>query len=258
MVADNVERISLKNSRGLRIIGRLYKGSRKSCIVFCHGLRGEKSEWGNFERAIRTLNNAGYNVCTFDFSGSGESDDDSIAVYKWVDDFNSVLSYLRERGFARFGLVGLSTGALVALKSFNEGIKAMVLWAPITNHLDWQVNLSREQLEELRVKGSLTELAYIGIKKEIVLDAKLYDEIGSINQKQLLSRIGMEVLIIHGYNDTKVPVEHSVKALEYLPQDSKLEIIVGADHLLHKFFTGESADELVDSTLEWFLKRLTD
>lgn len=243
-----MKRVTFKNSRGLRLVGRFYKGSAKSAIIMSHGFTGDKSEWGRFDQTAEALNKAGFTAFTFDFSGCGESEDDSLTVEKQVEDLRCAIGFIREKGFKELGLLGHSLGGLISLKNLNKGIKALVLWAPATApKADLQSWYTRRQLKEMEDTGYLVKTRDMGARRRFIIEKKMFDELAGIDQEKLLSKVKCPVLIIHGDRDDVVPVENSRQAMRYLPNGSKLEIIKGADHGFY-----EQLDQFIEHTVEWF------
>jgi len=80
---------------------------------------------------------------------------------------------------------------------------------------------------------------------------KYLEERKAVNQKELLSKIKMPVLILHGDKDDKVPLETSKKAIKFLPKGSKLEVLEGAGHDLE-----ENYDKVIRLTINWFKNNL--
>ena len=250
-----MQKVNFKNSRNLNLVGNLSLADSDSIIVIAHGFTGDKSEWGRFDTTAEALNKAGYNVLAFDFSGSGESDDDSLTVGKQVDDLNCAIKYVLDRGFKKIGLLGLSLGGLVSLKVYSpeKNIKTMVLWAPVTNKKEnyAEKKFNQEELKELKERGYITKIMEAGVRKKIIIDKQMIYDRESINQKELLSNINCPVLIIHGNQDESVPLEDSKSAIKYLSSESKLEIVEGADHQ----FT-EQLDTIISLTTNWFKQHL--
>lgn len=246
-----MQKVNFKNSRNQNLVGNLYLADNESIIIMAHGFTGDKSEWGRFDKTAEALNKAGYNVLAFDFSGSGESDDDSLSVDKQVDDLNCAIRFVSDKGFKELGLLGLSLGGLVSLKVYSseKKIKTMVLWAPVTAKKEnyAKKKFGPEELKELKEKGYITKIMEAGIRKKIIIDKQMIYNRESVNQKELLSNIDCPVLIIHGDKDESVPLEDSKNAIRYLSSDSKLEIIKGATH----DFT-EQIDNIIDLTTKWF------
>jgi len=246
-----MQKINLKNSRGLNLVANLYLAESKSIIIMSHGLTGDKSEAGNFNKTAEVLNKEGYNVIAFDFSGCGESDNSPLTVDNQVDDLKSVLGYANDSGFRHVGLLGYSLGALVSAKVYDKNIETMVFWAPATAPQDLKHNFSPDQIRELTKKGYFIKTRDKGIRREYFIPNQIFEERANINQKDLLSRIQCPILIVHGDKDEFEPIEDSKSAMQYLPDGSRLEIIQGADH---KFY--DHLDKFIRPTISWFKEYL--
>ena len=213
-----------------------------------HGFTGDKSEWGRFDKTAEALNKVGFTVLTFDFSGCGESENDSITVAKQVEDLHCAIDFVREKGFKKFGLLGHSLGGLISLKNLGRGIKALVLWAPATDpNKDIQSWYSKGRFKEMEDTGYLVKTRGMGVRRRFVIEKGMFDELANVNQEKLLSKVKCPVLIIHGDKDEVIPLEKSQQAMQYLPKSAKLEIIKGADH---EFY--EQLDQFVKHTVAWF------
>ncbi|MBD3361577.1 alpha/beta fold hydrolase [Candidatus Woesearchaeota archaeon] len=249
-----MEKVNFQNSRGLNLVGDFYPADDDDRIVIMmHGFTGDRHEWGLFDRIAEELQVAGNSVLTFDFSGSGESDDDSLALDKQVEDFYAVVKYVKSRGFENIGLHGHSFGGLVALKGYSEDIAAMVLTAPVTNKVryTWDKRYSAEQLAELREKGYITTLREEGVRKKFIIDKQMLKDREAVDPEEILPNVKCPVLILHGAEDERVPVDDSKEAINYLPLESELRIIPGANHKFEKY-----VDTIVGKTVLWFNKYL--
>jgi len=244
-----MEKVFFKNSRNLRLVGDFYSSASKPVIIMCHGFTGDKSESGRFETAAEAFNKNGYNVLNFDFSGSGESDDDSLTVAKQVDDLESAIKYIQNKGMNNIALLGLSLGGLVSLKVYNKQIKTMVLWAPVTDKINysWDKRYSKQELEELGEKGYITLTKNRKWRAKMIIDRQMLKDREEVDQESLCSRIKCPVLIVHGDRDDRVPLQDSKNAIKYLPRKSKLEIIKGADHQFQ-----DKLGEFIDLSVSWF------
>jgi pimeloyl-ACP methyl ester carboxylesterase len=248
-----MEKVNFKNSRGLNLVGNLYPADSNAVVIMSHGFTGDKSESGRFDRIAEVINNKGYNVLAFDFSGCGESDDDSLTVDKQIDDLESAIKHIKSQGFQKIGLLGHSLGGLVSLRVYNEDISTMVLTAPVTNKITyaWDKRYSPEQLAELKEKGYITKIRDKGVRRKIIIDSQMLTDRESVNQEELLKNIKCPVLIIHGDADERVPLKDSKKAVPYLSNESKLEIVAGATH---KF--NDHLGIFADLAAAWFQKYL--
>lgn len=246
-----MERVEFENSRGLTLVGNFWSADSDAGIVMAHGFTGNKEEWGKFTEIADSLNSIGYNVLSFDFSGCGESGDDSITIEKEVDDLGSAIEFCRSQGVERFGLFGLSQGGLIALKNYRENVKTVVLVAPLTHKIEdyRDRKLSDEQVRELEEKEYTVRTREKGNRDEFIIPKQVIERKESLDQDKILQDIECPVLIIHGSEDETVPLEHSRKAVEKLEQ-AELEVI-NDDHYFE-----DSVDQVASSAENWFKKHL--
>jgi pimeloyl-ACP methyl ester carboxylesterase len=242
------ERVEFRNARGPNLVGDLSPGG-DACVVLCHGFTGDRHEDGRFDITARALNEDGFTVLTFDFSGSGESDDLPITVAGEVEDLRAALAFVRDRGAQQVAVLGLSLGAEVAAHvAADEKIGALVFWAPVTAPSpDPTVWYSREQLDELERTGLITWGKDVGPRRHVVIDGRHLDERRSLDRRALLGGIRTPVLIVHGSRDDLVPLEWSRTALPLLPAGSELRIVRGAGHVFHK-----QLRRFIRPTRQWF------
>jgi pimeloyl-ACP methyl ester carboxylesterase len=215
-----------------------------------HGFTAEKTQNGKFTKIATSLNKEGYNIFTFDFSGCGESDNDTLTVAKQIDDLKSAIKFLKSKNYQNFALFGHSLGGLVSLKTFSSEIKTIVLWAPVTDKIKytWDKRYSKKQLEELKEKDYITKIIKNKTRKNVLIDKQMLKERENINQKELLKKINCPVLIIHGKKDEHVPYQNSINAIKLLSKKSRLELIENANHSFH-----EHLNVIIDFTTKWFL-----
>jgi pimeloyl-ACP methyl ester carboxylesterase len=249
-----MQRVTFKNSRGLTLVGNFSSAESKKIIILVHGFTGDKSEGGKFDKLTDALLEKNFNVLAFDFSGCGESDDDPLTVTKENDDLRCAIEFILQKGLSPIGIMGYSLGALVTANVWDKKMKTTVFWSPVTNsHPDVRSRFSPEQLEELKKTGLITRIKAQGVRKKYVIDGKLLEERSHIDQKELLRKIKCPVLIIHGDQDQRVPLADSQRAMQYLPIQSRIEIIEGADHYFkEKIYE----DRFVKLTADWFSSQL--
>jgi len=242
-----------ENSRCQSLIGNFYTSNSELIVIMSHGFTGDKSEWGRFNKIAKMLNDSGYNVLTFDFSGCGESEDDTLTVKKQVDDLKSAIRFVKLKGYKKIGLFGHSLGGLISLKCFTREVVTMVLFAPVTDKIKcaWDKKYSEEQLKELNEKGYITKIRNKGVRKKILIDKQMLEDRENINQDKLLKDVKCPILIIHGKEDESVPPTDSVEAVKLLSEESKLELIDNADH--SSYGSMEIIAKLINN---WFLDNL--
>jgi len=237
-----MERVTFKNSRNLSLAGIFYQFKSNKAIVVAHGLLANKDRPRLVELSD-AFNKAGFAVLRFDFSACGESDADLVTVGNEVDDLKAAISFIASKGFKEIGIWGESLGGLVSLMAFSDRIKAMVLWAPVTDKKVPAFEKSYKRPDgQFVVQKDGREFKigdeYFGVRK-------------SVNPKTLLSRISIPILIIHGDADEEIPLEWSKHAMTLLPPKSHLLIIKGLGHK-----PGPKLDEVINSSIEWFKSHL--
>jgi len=248
-----MNKVKFKNSRGRELVGLFYPASAETLIVMCHGFTGDKSEWGKFDKTAEKLYDEGYSVIRFDFSGCGESEDEFLTLDNQIDDLKNVLSTYYT--YPNVGIVGLSFGGLVAAKVNDPKIKTHVWWAPVTDKTEGYGagRFTSQQLEEMGSAGFtiMEKDRGEGKRNSWKIPSQMIKDREEIDQQELLSQLKEPILIIHGDADERVPVEHSRNAMQYLSEDSRLEVFEGAGHTFEGY-----EDRLIDLTVEWIKEHL--
>lgn len=229
-----MERITFPNSRTLTLVGNFHLSSPHSIIIMCHGFTSDKSSRGRFDRFAKHFHEMGYSVLAFDFSGCGESDDDRLTLARLVDDLQSAIAFVKSRGYTRIALYGHSLGSRVCLESCTPEITTMVLTGAGTGPVtyNWDEHFTADQMRELTATGCITEHRLTGPRKTIVIDKQMLRDFEDFSQEALLSAVKCPVLIIHGNNDWEEKLLSAItrQGMKWLPPESRLEIIDGAEH----------------------------
>jgi pimeloyl-ACP methyl ester carboxylesterase len=250
-----MQRVSFRNSRGLRLVGNFFPSDSTAVVIMAHGFTSDKSSRGRFDRIAQSLNEFGYNALAFDFSGCGESDNDSLTTAKQVDDLTAAIAYVKSRNFSPIALLGHSLGSLICLRAYSPEVATMILTGALTGamHYKWDEYYSPEQLRELAEMGFLTIPQNVGHRQEVIVESQMLKDFAEIDQPKLLSRVECPVLIIHGDNDSEERqlLERSRQGLHYLPKESRLEVIPGANHSFLNHM-----DRVVDLILAWLTEYL--
>lgn len=229
-----MERVTFANSRNLQLVGHFYPASPHSVILMCHGFTSDKSSRGRFDRFAKQFHSMGYSVLPFDFSGCGESDDDTLTLAKMVDDLQAAISYVQSCGFTRIALYGHSLGSRVCLSGYTPAISTMVLSGAGTGPVryNWADIYSPAQLQELEEHGVLTEHRQEGVRQTIRIEQQMLLDFEQFNQEALLSNVNCPILILHGNTGWEEQLLSTVtqQGMKWLPATSRLEIIDGATH----------------------------
>lgn len=250
-----MKRVTFKNSRNLTLVGNLYESTTDSIIIMCHGFMSNKYSRGRFERLAKAFNNSGYNALTFDFSGCGESDDDSLTMDKEADDLKSAISFVKSIGYKEIALYGHSLGTVICLKCFTPEIKTMVLSGAGTDSMkyNWNEFFTADQIKEVKDKSYITEYNPDQFRDKMIVDKQMLMDFELVNQDELLSNITCPVLIIHGNNDEeeRMLYKKSQRAITLLSEGSKLTVIDGASH---NFL--DHLDVLINLANDWFVEHI--
>ncbi|MBI3682310.1 MAG: alpha/beta hydrolase [Acidobacteria bacterium] len=229
-----VQRVEFRNSRGLRLAGEFYRAGSNSTVVMAHGFTSDRSSSGRFPLFASALNRAGYDALAFDFTGCGESDNETLTMGKQTEDLHAAVQFAYSYGLEHVALLGNSLGGLVCLRAYSPDIVTMVLLGAATGpvHYQWDAYFSPEQMRELRVTGRITIHKTEGARRWVVVERQLLLDFEQIDQPQLLSAVNCPVLLIHGDDDDEERqlLLRSRQGMEYLPPGSRLEVIQGAGH----------------------------
>ena len=97
-------------------------------VILAHGFSGDQTEWGRFTKTALEFNKAGFDVVTFDFSGSGKNPREPITLSKQVQDLKDVYKWVKNKGYVNINVLGLSFGGLTALEANLPELKSTVFW----------------------------------------------------------------------------------------------------------------------------------
>jgi dipeptidyl aminopeptidase/acylaminoacyl peptidase len=207
----------------LVIRGDVYRtAGAQSGVIFCHGFKGF-GRWGFYPYLAPHVAAAGFNVVTFDFSGSGVGEDrerytqpEAFATNTYSReqaDIASVVQEARSRGWIaeRYGVFGHSRGGGGAIlhSADNPGVAALVTWAAVSRVLRWSPGAA----EEWRTRG-YTEIVNARTGDVLRLNCTLLEECEllaetTLNIRAAAAKITAPWLIVHGSGDETVPTDDS-------------------------------------------------
>lgn len=226
MAQDNVLRIpySLNADKSIYgIISEPTDGAKKHGVaIISHGFNGTHHFGRDY---FKTLNELGYAVYSFDFPcGSVNSQSDNNTMNMSISDekvaLKDIVEYFRKQKNVdkkRIILIGESQGGLVsalAAAELKKQVSALVLIYPALCIPDnW--NSRYPHIEDI---PEVSEIWGVKLGKKFMMDIrpmKPFETIGNYTGK---------VLIIHGTNDTVVPIEYARKAQTTYKQATLKEI----------------------------------
>jgi pimeloyl-ACP methyl ester carboxylesterase len=112
------EDVSFRSADGVRLSGWYVPPRNGAAIVLVHGGGGDRD---GLELHATMLARHGYGVLLYDERGRGQSGGRSDAFgWDWPGDVDSAVTFLERHGIRHVGVLGLSTGAEVALTAAAE------------------------------------------------------------------------------------------------------------------------------------------
>jgi pimeloyl-ACP methyl ester carboxylesterase len=222
----------------------------KGTIVLLHGVMMTKESmlhWGFF------LAQKGYRIVLVDLRGHGRSTGDIITYGAWeTADLSQVLDDLTRRGIVtgRVGVLGLSYGGAIAIDwaAHEPRIATLVALAPFSE--------AREAIDEFGHAVMPGVMKFVSTESMTNAFALATQRGGfTWEQADVLAaarQLHMPILLIHGKNDTWIPLRHSERIKAAAPAGSRLLIGPG-DHLTLSL----RLDPIAEPVAAWFDKALT-
>lgn len=242
------EPVSFLAYDGLPLQGMLIRACadrpRRGLIVFAHEFCADMFSCARY---CRPLQEAGYDILTFDFRGHGQSEcPPDYTPRQWVtdrevDDMRGAVAFaqrwLEQRGLApEIGAFGISrgAGAAILVAAENPGVRAIISDGGFST--------------DTTIEGYMKRWAYIFAKVRFVYEnhpptfwrflrwAMIYFARREFKcrfpsvRKALARMPPRPILLIHGERDSYVPVEQSRRLYALAGQPKALWIAPGARH----------------------------
>ncbi len=246
---------SLVVSDGVLISYRLcaLAGSRSN-IILLHGLGGEAAAW---DETVKSVNDAGYTTVAIDLRGHGGSADlPKLSDYSFTRLAKDVEEVVRQEKLQNNILVGHCYGGMVALVFaglYGELLDGLVLVdtsdkSPIRNlthvNIDFLIKVIKSVMgQSPDGDWSLRRLA------DDIRRTSIYNYLRSFQSSMTYHSTGLEkitvpTLIIHGDEDTVIPME-TADAMHKKISGSELEVFKGSNHIVVLNNPRELADAIV-------------
>jgi len=208
-------------------------------IAYGHGNAADRRHWLDLAPAIHR---AGFGQLLLDFSGRGESQGEVITLGpREAGDLRSAVEFLRGRPEidpSRLYLAGRSMGAVAAVLAVGEGapVRAVVLDSPFAD----LGRIADEAISEIfRPAVPLRPLAFRLTAWRTGFDPS------KVSPIEVVRRIDIPMLILHGTEDRVVSFEHSRDLAEAATGPVRLVPIPGAGH------NDSRPPEVVETILEF-------
>jgi pimeloyl-ACP methyl ester carboxylesterase len=248
MITEDVE---FKNSKNLKIVGKIYKKepSSKEGLIFAHGLFSSKNSHKVVQMAPSFVD-AGFTFCAFDFSFAGDSDGDfsDLSLLQEVDDLDRAVQFFKSYGLESIHLLGSSVGGVVTIlyaSKTKEKISSISVIAPpyhLTPFIERIANI--DDINKLPDKG-MTSIS------EIFINNSFFKEFKNINLRKSIKKISIPTMIIIGSNDELIPLDSIKEMQNTLKVENKLVVIDDGDHTLAR---QRDLDTIKENIIQWIKK----
>ncbi len=221
------EKISFHSKDGMELRGWWIPTALagKGTIILSHGYSGDCSPDMVY---APLLNNAGYNVCLFDYRGHGNSEGNYTSlVYYERRDLLAALDFLCARGITRVGLLGFSMGGAIALAT--APLSPMVVGVIS----DCTFGELKAVVQNSALRRGIPPLLSRPLARAVMLfaSARLRADLSTSDPIRWIAKISPRpVLVMHGEDDEDIPVEQAYRLFHAAQQPKELWIVPGAKH----------------------------
>jgi pimeloyl-ACP methyl ester carboxylesterase len=245
-------------------------------LVFAHGAGGSSSAWLPYEKKFENK----YNVLVYDIRGHGKSKKypryEDYEIKNFAYDLHNLITHLN---ISKFVLISNSFAGLVALeyiKLWRDTVVANVFTSPeIYLNEGFMAKILRPILRIItgildflpfnpKPRGQVDYKKHIGstdwdIKRNYAdikntgLHAHFYTlrQSFTLKQEYSLEKINVPTLIMHGENDSMVPLKNALRMSREI-KNSEFKSIRDVDHN-----TAHNAVKEMSEAIEEFVKKLT-
>jgi pimeloyl-ACP methyl ester carboxylesterase len=202
-------------------------------LILCHGfpsgpLQGDQARQTYPQLAERLADQAGWQVLTFNFRGTGESEGD-FSLGGWMADLRAVIDHATgQPGRAGVWLAGFSVGGALALCAAGEDerVQGVVSLGAPAAFDDWAAD-----------PGALVEVSRrLGLFRTAGYPQDLKEWARDLSELRPLALVGKipprPLLIVHGSHDDVVPLVDARALADAAESGAQLRILPGAGHRL--------------------------
>ncbi|KEC55203.1 alpha/beta hydrolase [Bartonella rochalimae] len=215
---------------------RHHKGKRSPGLIWLPGYRSNML--GSKATVVDSFAKKNdFSCLRFDYSGHGESEGDFFqgTISQWVKESLAIIEAYCESPQI---LIGSSMGGWIAIRlamilaQKNKAPVGMILIAPAPDFTQTLVepSLSAEEWKMLEEKGYCERPLADGFEPLLFTKAFIEDGRNNSIMKECID-VGCPIHILQGMEDVKIPYQHTLTLLDYLPlHDVALTLVRDADH----------------------------
>jgi competence protein ComEC len=241
------EPIAVRAADGAKLAGRWYPAPGLTAtgrtVLLLHGFADNASAWEGSR--VSMLNRHGWNVAALDSRGYGDSEGPYASfggreagdIRAWLDALADRIAGLHPTSPVQPALWGRSMGAAIALRTAAEDhrIAALVLESPMVD-----LDTSVAALLRSRRLPFARHLAHLITRRAAKLAGV---SLSRPRPLELAPRVDCATLIIHGTNDSIVPIDDARRLADALASTPRWFDVPGAGHIN---VISVGGDELID------------
>lgn len=233
--------VTLRTLDGLHLAGTLTSPDMRASrgVVLVHGGGVTREEGGFFTRLAAGLADSGVTSLRFDLRGHGESEgrQEELTLATILNDIRVAIAYLRDAtAVQEVTLLGASFGggicAYYAAKR-PEDLSRLVLFNPQLDYkrrtIDTRSYWADDSISE-EAAEQLTEHGFVQFTPTLRHGRPLLNEVFWLHPHEVLGEVQASTIIVHGTEDTFVPVESSRSAVQSFRAPCELIEIEGSQH----------------------------
>jgi hypothetical protein len=257
------ENVEFENKREkIRGILHIPDDVNSPAIIMCHGFTGNMNEDHDlFVHAAKKFCENGFTILRFDFRGSGESEGEfvDVTVSGEVSDFKKAIDFISEQKIDKnkIAVLGLSLGSVISILGWDERIKTVVLWSPVSDSKKvFTKGFGEETIKEIEEKGLFDlQLAqnYWKTKTSFKVGKNFWKEVKKIKLVNNIKSVKCPLLLIHGNVDEDIDWHDSKELYDTANQPKEMKIIENANHT---YDNPKHEKEVIQLSLDWFKKWL--
>jgi uncharacterized protein len=232
--------MTVRTPDGLYLVGALVLPDGAGRVaVLVHGGGVTREEGGFFARLAAGLADVGIASLRFDLRGHGESEgrQEDLTIAGILADIRAATGFARSQvGVDRVALIGTSfSGGICGYYAAQHPaeLASLVMLNPLLDYrkrfIDDKPYWHNGQISE-EAGRELLNRGYLAHSPTFKLGRSLLNEIFYLEPHTVLSGIQAPTLIVHGTQDTFIPVESSRWAVQRLTAEHRLMEIKGAQH----------------------------
>ncbi|MCH9611073.1 MAG: hypothetical protein S4CHLAM81_00160 [Chlamydiales bacterium] len=230
------------------------------CAVIMHGFASSKHGTNRSHvKLSEKLAEEGIASLRFDFRGAGDSEGclSEVSLEDMVSDAIVVLEHVSKNEWVdamRIGVFGSSLGGAVAMLSSVAfgNVNALALWAPVASGELWYRDFISQNPEKLKEDPKEVLSHYKGVR----LNPEFQEQFGRLMAAQLLEKMDVPLLHMHGESDQTVSLLHQKVYKMHSEGKTTPSHFISYPDCAHTLGEESCTFEVMDETVRFFGEHL--